>query len=184
MSNLPFGAEETSGYGGWPSIRDFMAFIFQPQNVVANPDILFYKADTNEHREKLKTIFPYVLGAVTPQTLLDRWEMDIVAKALRRKERELLNMRAVSERWQSEARSWLDRARELGLYPAGRSIPAEWPKLIDTLRKLAATTFLDAKPAAAAIDEALAETLRLVDEERALSAQLFEFAHASSNSRL
>jgi hypothetical protein len=173
-TNLPFETEPTAGYSARPSIRDFMAFIFQPQNVVANPDILFYKADTNEHREKLKIIFPYVLGAVTSQTLLDRWELDIAAKALRRKERELLNTRAVSQRWQSEARSWLDRARELGLYSAGRSIPAQWPELVDTLRKLATTTFTDSKPAAAAIDEALAETFRLVDQERTLSAELFE----------
>jgi hypothetical protein len=45
---------------------------------------------------------------------------------------------------------------------------------VDTLRKLATTTFIEARPAAAAIDEALAETLRLVDEERDLSVQLFE----------
>ena len=70
-SNLPFDPETASGFGARPSIRDFMAFVFQPQNVVANPDVLFFKADTNEHREKLKNIFPYVLGAVTPQTLMD-----------------------------------------------------------------------------------------------------------------
>lgn len=34
-----------------PSYRDFMAFLFQPQNIVANADVLFYKADTMEHRK-------------------------------------------------------------------------------------------------------------------------------------
>ncbi len=150
-----------------------MAFVFQPQNVVANPDILFYKADTNEHREKLKIIFPYVLGAVTPEMLQTKWQFDIVAKALRRKERELLNIRAVSERWQQEARSWLDQARELGLHQA-RSSPASWPELVDILRKLARTTYMDAKPTVVAIDDALSENLRLVDQERDLSAELFE----------
>ena len=48
------------------SFRDLVAFMFQPQNVVANPNVLFYKTDSYEHREKLKAIFPYVLGAVTP----------------------------------------------------------------------------------------------------------------------
>ena len=35
-----------------PSYRDFVAFLFQPQNIVANADVLFYKADTMEHRKK------------------------------------------------------------------------------------------------------------------------------------
>jgi hypothetical protein len=60
------------GFGSRPSFRDLVAFVFQPQNIVANPDVLFYKADSYEHREKLRTIFPYVLGAVTPETLARR----------------------------------------------------------------------------------------------------------------
>lgn len=40
-----------------PSYRDFMAFLFQPQNIVANADVLFYKADTMEHRKKLIDVF-------------------------------------------------------------------------------------------------------------------------------
>jgi hypothetical protein len=28
-----------------------MAFTFQPQNIIANPDIMFFKADTTEHRD-------------------------------------------------------------------------------------------------------------------------------------
>lgn len=173
-SNLPFDPDSTSGYGARPSIRDFMAFVFQPQNVVANPDVLFFKADTNEHREKLKNIFHYVLGAITPQTLMDRWELDSLRKMLRRKERELLNIRAVSGRWQSEARSWLDRARELGLFPKDRVIPAnDWPQLIDALRAIAVSDFTAAKPDAAQIDAALAETLRLIEAERTMSTVLF-----------
>ncbi len=173
-SNLPFDPDKASGFGARASIRDFMAFVFQPQNVVANPDIMFFKADTNEHREKLKTIFPYVLGAVTPQILMDRWELDGLLKTLRRKEREMLNIRAVSLRWQGEARSWLDRARELGLFPKDRIIPAnDWPQLIDALRAIAATDYTAAKPDAAQIDDALAETLRLIEAERDLSTELF-----------
>ena len=67
LSKLGFsGDEETTGFDGRPSFRDLAAFMFQPQNVVANPDVLFFKANTYEHREKLRKIFPYVLGAVTP----------------------------------------------------------------------------------------------------------------------
>ncbi len=73
-----------------------MAFTFQPQNIVANPDVLFFKADTYEHREKLKTIFPYVLGAVSPEVLAAQHELEFVKKELSRKERELANIRQVS----------------------------------------------------------------------------------------
>jgi hypothetical protein len=51
------------------SFRDLMAFTFQPQYIVANPMVLYSNADTTEHREKLKAIFPYVLGALTPEML-------------------------------------------------------------------------------------------------------------------
>ena len=64
LSNLDFDYDKSGiGFSGRPSFRDLMAFTFQPQNVVANPDVLFFKADTYEHREKLKTIFPYVLNS-------------------------------------------------------------------------------------------------------------------------
>ena len=42
------------------------SFMFQPQNVIANPDILFFKTETSDYREKLKEIFPYVLNAGEP----------------------------------------------------------------------------------------------------------------------
>jgi hypothetical protein len=35
-----------------PSFRDLAAFNFQPQNIVANPNVLFFKVDSNEHREE------------------------------------------------------------------------------------------------------------------------------------
>ena len=50
-----------------------MAFTFQPQNIVANPDVMFFKADFDAKHWKLKTIFPYVLGAVTAKILQARF---------------------------------------------------------------------------------------------------------------
>src|SRR5690606_40436886 len=61
---------------GRPSFRDLAAFTFQPQNVVANPDVLFFKTNTYEHREKLRKIFPYVLGAVTAALMAKQFELD------------------------------------------------------------------------------------------------------------
>lgn len=79
LSRLSFDIDGSgAGFKRRPSFRDLMAFTFQPQNIVANPDVLFFKADTFEHREKLKTIFPYVLGAVSPQVLAAQHECEAV----------------------------------------------------------------------------------------------------------
>jgi hypothetical protein len=174
MSNLELESDSQAIGAQRPSIRDLMAFVFQPQNVVANPDVFFFKADTTEHREKLKSIFPYVLGALDAQTLIDRARLDRLSRELNRKERELRNVQSVSARWQSEAHSWLDRARELGLVPKDRADPADWPSLVDLLCELASRSFDDAKPSAEAIDKSLRQTLQLVDEERELAGEVFE----------
>ena len=89
LSQLGFDPDKEGAYQTRPSFRDLMAFIFQPQNILANPDVLFFGADTTEHREKLKTVFPYVLNAVTPDMLAARWELSQLQRQLRRLEREL-----------------------------------------------------------------------------------------------
>lgn len=174
ISNLDLEPDSKAIEARRPSIRDFMAFVFQPQNVVANPDVFFFKADTTEHREKLKAVFPYVLGAIDAQTLLDRARLDRLSRELARKERELANIQTVSARWQGEARSWLDHARELGLVPKTQADPADWPALVDLLRQLTARSFNDARPDAASIDEALQQKLALIDEERKIASEVFE----------
>src|SRR5215831_5886152 len=86
LSQLALNPDTDSGFQSRVSFRDLIAFTFQPQYIVANPMVLFFNADTTEHREKLKAIFPYVLGALTPEMLAARWEIDRIQKELRRKE--------------------------------------------------------------------------------------------------
>ncbi|MFA8324536.1 DUF3732 domain-containing protein [Burkholderia ubonensis] len=116
LSNLGFDAEETgNGFQGRPSFRDTLAFCFQPQNIVANPDVLFFRADTIEHREKVRTIFPYVLGATTGKRLALKWELENLLRELRRKQREQAAYAKVSETWLANLQVWVTEARELGL---------------------------------------------------------------------
>ncbi|MCA8044042.1 hypothetical protein [Burkholderia seminalis] len=107
LSNLQFEPGSEDRFKSRPSFRDLMAFLFQPQNIVANPDVMFFKADTTEHREKLKTIFPYVLGAISPELLQARHELDRVGRLLRRKEGELKARQASGASWQREGFAWV-----------------------------------------------------------------------------
>src|SRR6267142_1474240 len=116
LSNLDFGVGELQGgFDARPSFRDLSAFIFQPQNVIANPEVLFFKTDRYEHREKLRKIFPYILGAITPALLAKQHEMRRIQGELKRKERELKETEQVSAQWIAELRARVSEARELGL---------------------------------------------------------------------
>ena len=134
LSNLDFepGAEGT--FRSHPSFRDLMAFTFQPQNIVANPNVLFFKADTTEHREKLKTIFPYILGAITGTVLQARYEVDRLSRTLRRKETELRDVVSATDAWRLETQGWLRQGIELGLLPPDQVIPTDWPIIVDSAK--------------------------------------------------
>ena len=93
---LELSADELNGFTDRPAFRDMMAFCYQAQNIVANANTLFYKADTMEHRTKLINLFPYVLGAVTPEILAKRQEYNELQKKVKRKERELDKMQMLS----------------------------------------------------------------------------------------
>jgi hypothetical protein len=121
------------------SFRDLMAFTFQPQYIVANPMVLYFNADTTEHREKLKEIFPYLLGALTPTMLAARWEIERLTRDLRRKEAALQAAKTAVRAWQTETQAWLRNAIEFGLLPVDTIIPTEWNQVVDLLRRAAST---------------------------------------------
>lgn len=174
LSNLDFEPNADSGYKSRPSFRDLMAFTFQPQNIVANPDVMFFKADTTEHREKLKTIFPYVLGAITASVLQARFELDRLQRNLRRKDIELRGIVSATTAWQLEAQGWLRQAIELGLLPSDQVLPADWPDIIDLLRQVVANHARNARPSLAGIDVTLTRLEALRAEETEMAPQLTE----------
>jgi hypothetical protein len=148
------------------------AFTFQPQNLVANPDVFFYKADTYEHREKLRTIFPYVLDAVTPQMLAKQHEYARLRKELRRKEGELATVREVSERWMSEIRTHAVQARELGLISEPIPVNATRNELIDMLTRVVESSTGEIRITTTTINESIGELVDLTDEESSVSMEL------------
>jgi hypothetical protein len=172
LTRLDFDPDQSgSGFRGRPSFRDLAAFNFQPQNIVANPDVLYFKADTYEHREKLKTIFPYVLNAITAEILAAKHELEQVRRELARKERELERIRQVSDRWVSELRAWAVTARELGLVEQTLPDDLERHDLLSLLRD-AVLGSDDAVPSAMGISEAVGELVALQGEESQVDSQL------------
>ena len=164
LTKLSFSEDDPEGGLGRPSFRDLAAFTFQPQNIVANPNALFYKADTVEHRQKLRSIFPYVLGAISAETLARRHQLQQLHRELRRKEQELANISAVSERWRATAAARLTEARDLGLGQQ-QTAPLSYEATLDLLRQIAASPRPNVNLTTESLSEGIEELNRLNAEE-------------------
>lgn len=139
LTSLDFDPDSDSGFKGRPSFRDMAAFNFQPQNVIANPEVLFFKADTFEHREKLRTIFPYVLGVLTPEIMAKRYRLDELRRDERAISRQLESLRQSAEKLLAELHVYLSRAREYGLLPADTQHDVSQTEALRLLRRVAQT---------------------------------------------
>jgi hypothetical protein len=170
LTRQDFEPSPEFGFNARPSFRDMAAFVFQPQNIVANPNVLFFKADTFEHREKLKTVLPYALGAVSSRVLALRHEQDHLNRKLRRLESQLQSLQRVSVRRLAEGRTWLNQAKELGLWTAA-AIPDSWPDILAALQEVAQTDANQRTPAITGIDETLATLAELRRQESALGSE-------------
>ena len=98
-----------------PSFRDVAAFLYQPQNIIANPEALFYKLDELEHKQKLANIFPFLAGAVTAEDLMNELELIEVGRKLRRLEKESATLEQVSLEWRNSVEEQIIQALEFGI---------------------------------------------------------------------
>lgn len=156
-----------------PSYRDFMAFLFQPQNIVANADVLFYKADTMEHRKKLIDVFPYALGAVTPATLAKRKEIERLSKISERFQRDLVQIKAVAEGWKQEVAGWLTQAREYGLTNFVTNDADDFTRQVDELRVISQKRITDSTVAPECVAYLSEDLVALRRDEQKTSSELF-----------
>lgn len=127
LSSLELSADpERISFGSRPSFRDMAAFEFQPQHIIANPYTMFFKADTYEHQEKLKHVFPLVLGAIDSEALELRRELKSLEKEIDTRKRELDSRRKAVGNWLGEIRAHFTTARELGLLSDAPPASPEW----------------------------------------------------------
>lgn len=106
--------EDTSGKRA--SFRDFSAFQFQPQHIVANPYTLFYKADTYENRERLKNIFPLVLGAIDKEVLILRQKLKVLENEYSKKFREFEEIQRTTQHWIHRVKVIFPKLKNLDCY--------------------------------------------------------------------
>lgn len=173
LSFLDIDSETDNQYYSRPSFRDLMAFCFQPQNIVANANTLFYKADTSEHRTKLINIFPYIIGAVTPDVLAKRQEISRLEKELMRKERDLSKIKDVAEKWKTEINGWLSVATEFGLIDKNAvDDEMSFEQQVEILSSLAAKKASDSNVLKKNIQESSQEIVALRKEESEISLRL------------
>jgi DNA repair ATPase RecN len=158
-----------------PSYRDFMAFIFQPQNIIANADVLFYKADTTEHREKLIKIFPYILGAVSPEILSAKQEIEYFTKRRDKLQKSLSNIKEVAEKWKQELHSWISQAHEFGLTNYVWNDADDFSEQVNQLRLISEKAEYESKMTSENIEEASDELVSLRKEEQDIASKLFVF---------
>ncbi|MDH6252500.1 uncharacterized Zn finger protein (UPF0148 family) [Chryseobacterium sp. H1D6B] len=119
------------------SFRDMAAFMFQPQNIIANPTTIFYKTDTFEHLRRLKTLFPLVLGYKSYEILNLESEIDVLEREEKDKSKKLDDLRFQYENWQSDIYEYYSKAINLGLSNADISIESGSVNLIkDELKKV------------------------------------------------
>lgn len=115
LSNARLSTDTENRFDSRPGFRDLVAFVFQPQNVIANQDVFFFKVNTYAHRERLKRLFPLVLNAITPEILVKQQEHARLQLLLRIKERDLEAMTKTTQDWTSDLRGHISKAMELGL---------------------------------------------------------------------
>jgi hypothetical protein len=176
LSNLDFDpdAEGSPGFDAKVSFRDLAAFNFQPQNVIANPEVLFFKTNSYEHREKLRKIFPYILGAVTPSMLGKEHELTRQRHELRRKERELKDAREVSQQWLSSLQARISEGRELGLIADPLPQNASRDDMVAALEAVVRRTNATVAVTSDTISGAVQEIGALENEENTVSLTLSE----------
>ncbi|MGY4384136.1 hypothetical protein ACVWYN_001162 [Pedobacter sp. UYP24] len=127
LSDLGFAEDGSkAGFDAHPSFRDFTSFLFQPQYIIANQASLFYRTDSMAHRQKLISIFNYVLQAVDNTYLELREEMKVIDRRLYELNREVEKKQRGINRWLGEVRGYYVQAKEFGLLANNINSNEDW----------------------------------------------------------
>jgi len=171
QTNADF-AETGSGYKGRASFGDMTAFLFQPQSIVANENVLFFETEEGEHARKLREIFPLVLGAVDADTLVRQHLLAEARRMLEKRRRQLEALNASISDYAGQVRGRFLNAVELGLLQSDvASIDdADLNVLLARLRDLMTSWDRGERAMAAALPASRAPRLAVLKEREAATA--------------
>lgn len=174
LSGLPmldYGEEEIV-YSSRPSFRDTVSFLFQSQNIIANQDILFYKANDYKYQERLRLIFPFVLNAVDAEWFFNKHQLAELNKKLKVEERLYEQNQKLFKRWFTDIRTKILKAKELGLIDKDILIDGNPEYLIGILKEIPKKPVLTPQIDSTTAASLSADLQKLRDEERKLSSEL------------
>ena len=120
----------------------------------------------------MRTIFPYVLGATTPELLAKQWELETLLKALKRKERELAAQVRASDSWKADILNWVAEADELGLIENSNYLYSDEQELISLLHIVVEQHGNVVYSPVSGLETAATEYLRLQGEESEIALQV------------
>lgn len=170
--DFDFGKELGAGPLGRPSFRDLVSLLFQPQNVIANPEVFFYKTSSFRHAEKLRSILPYVLGAIGVEALGLQHERTHLRQSLGAKQRDLRRLQELSQSWLGEIRAHYQSAREVGLVESRPPEDASAADLLEVLRGVKDRDVSTVVTQPEVLEEGIQRLVVLDREESSLSRKL------------
>jgi len=118
------------------SSRHAIIFSLQGQDEIANRRLLFHRQGEQFFPPAIRDTLPYFLGAVDEAHFLTLRRYQDAKARLRRLERELNEVSAISNQGSSSARSLLQEARRVGLV-AGDAFPDDAEGILQLLRQAA-----------------------------------------------
>ena len=90
-------------------------FCFQPQSLIANPELLFYHTTNTFALQALKDAFPYLVGAVREDVLIIEQRIKVLKKDLRQLKIKKNEQDEIANEQSSLALSLLEEAKSVGL---------------------------------------------------------------------
>lgn len=121
------------------TLRHALAFTFQPQFEINQPQHLFHRQSDNWVAQAIKDTLPYFLGAVDDDHVAKKADLRRLQQRFRECERRLATMESVRGQGLGKAASLLAEARDLGLLESGEA-PGSWEDAVGLLRRVAAAT--------------------------------------------
>ncbi len=97
------------------SFRSTSSFLFQPQNIIANGNTIFYKTDSFYNIDRLKTFFPLALGYKSYELIILKEQIDFLENEERKIQSKIEDLQSRYENWQSELYEYYSEAISLGL---------------------------------------------------------------------